>query len=245
MIVLGIESATELVGAAIGHDGGFDAAVTVAGRRRHAESLAPAIAQVLERADLGLHDVHVIAVDLGPGLFTGLRVGMATAKGLAQGLGIGLLGLNSLEILAVAAFDAGWPGTVVPVIDGRRGEVFTAHYARGSGPFAVVELSAPARSAPERVALDVDSVSNRRVLACGDGALRYRDLLVGTESLSVAGDSLASPDPRALVSLALARLASGAKPVTAAEVEPLYLRDADVRINWVERAPVASGGVPK
>jgi tRNA threonylcarbamoyladenosine biosynthesis protein TsaB len=241
MIVLGLESATGLVGAAIGHDTGIDAVVTIAGRRRHAESLAPAIVQVLEWSGKGLHDLDVVAIDLGPGLFTGLRVGIATAKGLAQGLGIGLLGLNSLEILAAAAFDAGWPGTVVPVIDGRRGEVFTAHYARGSVPFAPVELSAPSRSASERVALEIESVDDRAVLACGDGALRYRDLLVGAKQVSVAGDSLASPHPGALVSLAVARLASGAQPVGGAEVEPLYLRDADVRINWVERAAVASG----
>ena len=242
MIVLGIESATELVGAAIGERGGVEATVTMTGRRRHAENLAPAIVQVLERAGCGLLDLDVIAIDLGPGLFTGLRVGMATAKGLAQGLGIGLLGLNSLEILAAAAFDAGWPGTVVPVIDGRRGEVFTGHYARGDSPFALEELSAPARSAPEGVAGTIASGEHRGVLACGDGALRYRDLLVEAERISVAGDSLASPPPSALVSLATARLEAGTSVVSAADVEPMYLREADVRINWVERAPVATGG---
>ena len=70
------------------------------------------------------------AVDLGPGLFTGLRVGVATAKGLAQGLGIGMVGVTSLEVLARAAFDTGWEGPVVAAVDARRGEVFAARYDR-------------------------------------------------------------------------------------------------------------------
>ena len=77
MIILGIESATESVGAAIGDGQGAGAALSVTGRRRHAENLAPAICQVLERAGIGLNRVDAIAVDLGPGLFTGLRVGVS------------------------------------------------------------------------------------------------------------------------------------------------------------------------
>jgi hypothetical protein len=79
------------------------------------------------------------------------------------------------------------------------------------------------------------------VLACGDGALRYRDLLVGPMPVSVAGQSLAWPDPSVLVSLAIARLSGGSEPTSATDLEPVYLREADVRINWVERAPVTTG----
>jgi tRNA threonylcarbamoyladenosine biosynthesis protein TsaB len=240
MIILGIESATESVGAAIGDGQGAGAALSVTGRRRHAENLAPAICQVLERAGIGLNRVDAIAVDLGPGLFTGLRVGVSTAKGLAQGLGIGVLGVTSLEILAWAAFETGWPGTVVPVVDGRRSEVFAAHYARGPGVGQLVELSAPSRHLPERVVPDVAALSNEAVLACGDGALRYRELL-GADRVSVA-DALAAPDPVALVSLAAARLEAGAVLKSATDVLPVYLREADARINWVKRAPVSAGG---
>jgi tRNA threonylcarbamoyladenosine biosynthesis protein TsaB len=241
MIVLGIESATESVGAAITNGEGLSASLRVTGRRRHAENLAPAISQVLERAGIGLERVEAIAVDLGPGLFTGLRVGVATAKGLAQGLGIGVLGVTSLEILASAAFDAGWPGTVAPVIDGRRGEVFAAHYARGPGPAELVELSAPARYRPERVAPELAVPGDQAVLACGDGALRYRALL-DSGPVSVAGDLLGAPDPWVLVRLAGARLEGGAALLSATEVQPVYLREADTRINWVQRAPLSTPG---
>jgi tRNA threonylcarbamoyladenosine biosynthesis protein TsaB len=241
MIILGIESATDVVGAAISDGEGSGAALCVTGRRRHAENLAPAISRVLEIAGIGLDRLEAVAVDLGPGLFTGLRVGVATAKGLAQGLGIGVFGATSLEILAWAAFEAGWPGTVVPVVDGRRSEVFAAHYARGAGPGELVALSAPCRCRPERVLADVAPGTERPVLACGDGALRYRDLLE-TERVSVAGLALAALDPVALVSLSAARLEGGATLSDATDVVPVYLREADVRINWVQRAPQPARG---
>ncbi len=241
MIILGIESATDVVGTAISDGEGSGAALCVTGRRRHAENLAPAISRVLEIAGIGLDRLEAVAVDLGPGLFTGLRVGVATAKGLAQGLGIGVLGATSLEILAWAAFEAGWPGTVVPVVDGRRSEVFAAQYARGEGPGELVALSAPCRCRPERVLPDVALRTDRPVLACGDGALRYRDLLE-TERVSVAGQALAALDPVALVSLSVARLEGGAALSDATDVVPVYLREADVRINWVQRAPSSARG---
>jgi tRNA threonylcarbamoyladenosine biosynthesis protein TsaB len=252
MIVLGIESVTDVVGAAIGDGEGSGAALCVSGRRRHAETLAPAISRVLEIAGIGLDRLDAVAVDLGPGLFTGLRVGVATAKGLAQGLGIGVFGATSLEILAWAAFAAGWPGTVASVVDGRRSEVFAAHYARGERPGELVALTAPRRCRPERVLADLALVTDETgpadvpgpaeqpVLACGDGALRYRDLLE-TERVSVAGQALAALDPVALVSLSVARLDAGAALSDATDVLPVYLRDADVRINWVQRAPQPAG----
>ena len=108
MIVLALESATDLVGAAVLGEVAPGSAVTETGGRRHAEALAPALQQVCRNAGVPLAALDVIAVDVGPGLFTGLRVGVATAKALAQGLGIGVVGIESLDILAAAAM-CQWP----------------------------------------------------------------------------------------------------------------------------------------
>ncbi len=223
MIVLGIESATDLVGAALHHDGETRAVISESGRRRHAEALAPAIAAVLNAAGVTLGDLDAVAVDVGPGLFTGLRVGVATAKGLGQGLGLGLLGCTSLETLAAVPLDEGWEGTVLAVVDGRRGEVFTAHYGRADEE--LVELAPPARHRPEEIASVVHADSG--VLVVGDGALRYRELLEGNDGLTVADGSRAFPDPSTLASLAVRRIGAGAPLVAAASLEPVYLRDAD------------------
>lgn len=230
MTLLGIETAAELVGASVADGDGPLAAVWVHGGRRHAESLAPAIAHVLEQTGTALGDLEAVAVDVGPGLFTGIRVGVATAQGLAQGLGIGVLPVTSVDVLAHAAFEGGWGGPVAAVVDARRGEVFAALY-RSPG----VELAPPARHAPAdlgpllaRAAADVGG----RVLAVGNGARRYAAAL---GSAVVGGRSLDDPSPGALVAVAAGTLAAGREPVGPGDVRPVYLREPDARINWARR----------
>ena len=243
MIALGIESATESLGAALDAGAESRASVRITGRRRHAESLAPAIEAVLERTGTALRALEAIAVDVGPGLFTGLRVGVAMAKGLAQGLGIGLIGLNSLEVLATAAFDAGWDGTVLSVVDGRRGEVFAAHFGLGSSATDLEELVGPVRVRPEDLLGALLCATGKPVLACGDGAAAHRERLAGNDRVSVAGSTLAAPDPAALLRLALARLERGDALVGPNELEVCYLREPDTKINWVQRlAPESRDG---
>jgi tRNA threonylcarbamoyladenosine biosynthesis protein TsaB len=241
VILLGIESATELVGVAVADDDGPRAGVWAAGGRRHGESLAPAVAHALEQAQLELDDVGAIAVDVGPGLFTGLRVGVATAKGLAQGLGIGVVGLTSVEVLARAAVDAGWRGTVAAVIDARRGEVFAARYRSAEGGAgSLSEVSPATRFLPEELAKELAGVGEP-LLAVGDGARRYAADLEPVTGLVLAGPSLAWPPPATLVALAAERLAEGAVPQPPAALLPTYLREADARINWSQRRSAPRG----
>ena len=110
------------------------------GGREHAERLAPAIEEVCAGAGCALDDVTVIAVDVGPGLFTGLRVGVATAKALGHGLGRPVFPVSSLDILAASPSPPTPtprgttplpPGAVAAVVDARRGEVFAATYENG------------------------------------------------------------------------------------------------------------------
>jgi tRNA threonylcarbamoyladenosine biosynthesis protein TsaB len=223
VILLGIETAVDLVGVALADTDGARAGVWMRGRRRHAESLAPAIGHVLEQAQTALTEVELIAVDVGPGLFTGLRVGVATAQGLAQGLGVGVIGATSVAVLARQAYDAGWSGPVAAVVDARRGEVFAAWY---DGPTS--ETRPPARYRPAELAAAL--AHEHGVLAVGDGAHRYAATLAGTR---VGG--IVDPSPRTLVELAADRLAAGAAPVPPGDVRPVYLREADARINWVQR----------
>jgi tRNA threonylcarbamoyladenosine biosynthesis protein TsaB len=99
MNIVAIETATETIGVAARAESGAHATFSLSGRRRHVETLVPALGDLLAQLELAPTDLNLVAVDLGPGLFTGLRVGVAAAKGLAQALGIGVMGLSSLDIL--------------------------------------------------------------------------------------------------------------------------------------------------
>lgn len=223
MILLGIETAAELVGVALADDDGPLAGTFVRGERRHAETLAPAIGHVLAQAGLALKALDAVALDVGPGLFTGIRVGVATAQGLAEGLGIGIVPVTSVAVLAREVYDAGWDGPVAAVVDARRGEVFCARY---SGPEE--ETHPPARYSPEALAAEL--AAEPGVLLAGTGARRYAASFAGFRVAAVV-----HPSPRALVAVAADRLAAGERPVAPAEVRPVYLREADARINWVQR----------
>jgi len=253
MMLLAVESATDLVGAALLRPDGSVAERSHVGGRAHAELLAPAIEEVCALSGCTLAEVDALAVDVGPGLFTGLRVGVATAKALGQALGIGVLGVTSLDVLAAGARELAGPEratTVVAVVDARRREVFAAAYRFATaGPGADPAEVADDRQeslAPDALADWLDGLASEGpVLVVGDGAVRYLDLLgpVPGSDLGLAAD-VSSPAPAVLARLAARRLAAGAVPLSPGAVAPEYRRHADARINWEERAPArpADGG---
>ena len=139
MLILGIETATEQVSVAIGGHEGVISTFEVARGRRHAEILAPAIEFMCRQTDIELCEFGCIAVDVGPGLFTGMRVGLAAGKALAQALRIPMIGISSLDLLAFPHRHT--DRVVVPVIDARKGEVFWAMYRQVPG--GVQQVAAP------------------------------------------------------------------------------------------------------
>lgn len=231
MILLGIETATQQVGAAIGGVEGVLASFHSAKGRRHAETLAPAMDFVAKAAAIDFCQISVVAVDIGPGLFTGLRVGIATAKAIASALRVPMIGLSSLDLLAHQVRYS--HRLIVPVIDARRGEVFSAAYRHVPG--GVQRLTEPIVGTAEQLANDLRARRDEALLV-GDGALRYADILCGDEGIVELG-TVGTQWPRAddLVELAQPR-ALREEFVQPWELEPLYLRKADAEINWDRRA---------
>lgn len=249
MMLLAVESATDLVGAALLRPDGSVAERSHLGGRAHAELLAPAIEEVCALSGCTLAEVDAVAVDIGPGLFTGLRVGVATAKALGQTLGLGVLGVTSLDILAAGAREAAGPGraaTVLAVVDARRREVFAAAYRFGPGAGVLdpadVSDDRSVPLDPADVAIWLGEVTSAGpVLVVGDGAVRYLDVLgpVPGADCGLAAE-VSAPSPAVLARLAARRLAAGAVPSGPGELAPDYRRHADARINWEERAPQRS-----
>lgn len=221
MIVLGLDTATPATVVGL-----LDSAAGVAAERvhepaagerpGHATQLLVLARELLERAQLGFADVDRIGVGVGPGGFTGLRIGVATARALAQSAGAQLVGVSTLRALASAA-EAPAGGGVLAVIDARRGEVFAGGWRDGE------ELLAATAIAPAALAARLRE-SPVAWLAVGDGALRFRPDLEGAGCV-VPPDG--SPQHR-VSARAVCRLGSAAGEETARDlVIPDYLRRPD------------------
>jgi tRNA threonylcarbamoyladenosine biosynthesis protein TsaB len=230
-ILLGIATATSQVGVALGATDGPMASLQVRQGRRHAELLAPAIETLTRMAGIGMQQIGRIAVDEGPGLFTGLRVGVATAKALAAALDIPIIGCSSLELLAHP--HRRQDRLIAAVVDAKRGEVFWALYRPGAD--GVTPMTEPTVTAPDVL---VDDLAGRGpVLVTGDGARRYAEALSTLAGVELTGPEDDHPSAGVLVELAATRAS-----VPLAEITPRYMRGADVRIGWPQRAGLVAGG---
>jgi tRNA threonylcarbamoyladenosine biosynthesis protein TsaB len=229
VLILGIETATIQVGCAIGGHEGVLASSHSARGKRHAESLAPAIEFTCRQARVELTEIGVVAVDLGPGLFTGLRVGIATGKAIAQALRVPMIGVPSLDLLAFPARFS--PRLIAAVIDARRGEVFSALYRQVPG--GLQRLTEPQVGTADELASELVA-RGEEVLMVGDGALRYAPTFRPLVGVEIVESELAHPSARSLVQLAHAQ-ALREEWVRPWELAPLYLRRPDAEINWSAR----------
>lgn len=230
MLILGIESATQQVGCAIGGHEGVLASAHSCRARRHAETLAPQIDFVRAQARVDLSEISVVAVDLGPGLYTGLRVGVATATAMAYALGVPMIGVPSLDLVAhPVRFTS---RLIVAALDARRGEVFYAFYRQVPG--GVQRVTGHRVATPDDLASEL-LASGEEVLLVGDGALRHAEVFEGITRVEVAEQGLAHPTAGTLVQLAHAR-ALREEFVKPWELRPLYLRLPDAEPDaWASR----------
>lgn len=231
MLVLAIETSTPVSSVAIGSEQGIVAGALLSRGKGHAEFLVPAIRFIAEEADIEMRQLGGIAVGLGPGLFTGMRVGVATAKAMAQALRIPVVGLPSLDLLAYGVRFSS--RLICACADARRGEVFSAFYRQVPG--GIQRLSPYEATPPERLASEVEARGGD-VLLVGSGALTYRSRLTGAGA-EFAALSQAFPTALALVELALPRLIrEDTDPLL--ELEPLYVRRSDAEIAWERQGVV-------
>jgi tRNA threonylcarbamoyladenosine biosynthesis protein TsaB len=229
VLILGIDTATPQVSVAIGGHEGVLAGIQVSRGKRHAENLTPAIQFACNQAQLALRDMSVVAVDLGPGLFTGLRVGVAAAKSIAHALRVPMIGVSSLDLVA---FPVRFTNRlIVATVDARRGEVFYAFYRQVPG--GIQRLSDHEVGSPDDLASEL-LASGEDCLLVGDGALRYREVFDGLNKVEIVGEEMQYPAASSLVMLAHAQ-ALREEFVKPWELKPIYLRKPDAEINWSTR----------
>ena len=216
MIVLGLDTATpSTVAGVLVDDAVFEVRDDPApgARPAHAGRLLAAAEEALEAAGVGWEALDRLAVGVGPGSFTGLRIGIATARALAQARGLPMVGVSTLEALARGAGDA---PLVLAAIDARRGEIFAAAWREGAPLFA------PSAFAPEALAERVRAMPVAP-LAVGDGAVRFRD------SLEAAGARVPHDEDgvHRLRAEQVCRLGAEGSPTDRDALLPDYLREPD------------------
>ena len=205
MRILALDTALGLCSAAVVEDGKVRATLSEAMQQGHQERLAPLVAMVMAEAGVDFSQLDRIAVTVGPGSFTGLRVGLSFAKGLGFSLNVPVVGLDSLTAIAASAPRS---GLGLALIDARRGQAYVRQFDNQT-----------ALAAPEALRLDDLAVFPTPDWIAGPGVDLVRDLYPRAEV-----DDRAAGDP-----VALARLAALADPA-ACRPEPVYLRAPDAKL---------------
>lgn len=227
--ILGFDTATRATAVALVDDGGgvLEARDDPAPGERpgHVSRLLPLCADLLDQAGIGFDELNRLAVGVGPGTFTGLRIGVATARALAQASGVPLVGVTTLHSLALgaAADEAG--DVVAAVLDARRGEAFAAAWHVGELTPVGEPVIAPAAFTPEALAERLSRLG-AKVLAVGEGAVEFRAVLESSGA-SVPDDEAALHRVSASRHCLIARHLPGRDP---AQITPQYLRLPDAEI---------------
>jgi tRNA threonylcarbamoyladenosine biosynthesis protein TsaB len=204
----------------------------------HSVRLPAALLELLERAGRKLSDVGAYAVGIGPGSFTGLRIGLATWKGLAYAQRRPIAGASSLAALALAGAGAAPDGALlVPLLDAKKGEVYAGFYAARGGR---VEAAAPeAALGPEALLARVAELeaTGSQVWVLGEGRRAFGDRLAALRTLSGgeptgAGPALETPTAAAVARLAAPALAEGFDAQKLFALEPHYVRASEAEVKF-------------
>lgn len=222
MKLLVIDTSTTANSIAVTEDGRLLAELLVNPEAGNSASLMGSLDMVLRSAGITTGGLDAIGVSLGPGSFTGLRVGIAAAKGLSLATGIPVVGFSSLAMLAMNLPHASLP--VCPLLDARKSEVYGALYRCGAVPEATI------RDMVARPADLLEKIGGE-TLFLGSGALRYRDLIVEKLGASAHFAPSVCHQPRASAGALLAAdlLAQG-KAIPARDLVPVYLRLSEAEL---------------
>ncbi|MHB9099633.1 MAG: tRNA (adenosine(37)-N6)-threonylcarbamoyltransferase complex dimerization subunit type 1 TsaB, partial [Syntrophales bacterium] len=236
MLTLAVECATKTVGIALLDEEDVQAEIYLGLGRHHAEVLLPAIDRLFLMTGLAPADVDLLACTVGPGSFTGLRIGVSTIKGLALGMGKPVVGVSTLETLAMNAIPSS--RLICPMLDARKGQVYTGVYRMGPD-------TRPQAVRPERLAdaaqflreLDQDGI-----VFLGDGAIRNEQLIreAGKGWNILCGSSRQRLMASAVGLIGLQQYRCG-HVVNTLTFAPRYLRLSEAETNCAPRAPLCSG----
>ncbi len=236
MRILALETGTSACTVAVTDGELVLAELTLQVPRAHSTRLMPLIAQAIADSGLSKQDLDAVVVGVGPGSFTGLRIGLSTAKGLAFALNKPCIGVGTLKAMAYGT--GAQIGLVVPMLDAKRGEVFTGVYAAGDrDPNTWAELLPPSHLSVAALAERLAELRTglrhtwQFVTVCGDVATKYASDLGLGEAVRVAPAGALLPRASAVAAVGQALLAQGA-PADPDALAPVYLRKSEAEQLW-------------
>lgn len=221
MKIIGIESASLVASVAVLDEETVIAEYTVNYKKTHSQTLLPMLDEIVRMTEQKLDEIDAIAVAGGPGSFTGLRIGAATAKGLGLALKKPLVSVPTLDAMAYSLF--GSRDTICPIMDAKRGQVYTGLYSFGEENH--LQVIRPSEAADIRDILEEARFLGKKVIFLGDGVPVFRKVILETlgEQAVFAPPHVSRQRAAAVAALGLELYRQG-KTETAAQHRPEYLR---------------------
>lgn len=231
MKYLTIDTTSKVTALALAEEGQLVAESFLQTTKTHSERLIPMLDQLLGAAAWKLQDLDFIGVVRGPGSFTGIRIGIATAQGLAEVLSLPLVGVLSLDALAWGGY--GRDEAIVPILDARKNEWYTACYSWEKALERPEYLIQPRAVEPERW-LEELARMDRTILFLGDGVSRYAGMILEKlkERAVLLPNYLALPRGAFAVQEVWKRWKEN---LQGEEVEPYYIRPSEAEVTWAKK----------
>ena len=231
MKILGIDTSTKFCNLGLIEDEDILIECTINGlKKKHSSILVPAIKNLLKTIDLKIEEINGIAVSIGPGSFTGLRIGLSVAKGLCYARSLPLLGIPTLDAMAFPFKEI--PYLICPVLESKKDEIYDVVFRGGVSLHKVMDYKCE----------DIQSLLFRlsplkeKIIFSGDGIKKYRDIIkekIGKDALFI-DSQLNLPVATSIAFLGLNKLKKGEKD-NISTLSPFYLRKSEAEIIWEKK----------
>ena len=231
MKILGIDTSTKFCNLGLIEDEDILIECTINGlKKKHSSILVPAIKNLLKTVDLKIEEINGIAVSIGPGSFTGLRIGLSVAKGLCYARSLPLLGIPTLDAMAFPFKEI--PYLICPVLESKKDEIYDVVFRGGVSLHKVMDYKCE----------DIQSLLFRlsplkeKIIFSGDGIKKYRDIIkekIGKDALFI-DSQLNLPVATSIAFLGLNKLKKGEKD-NISTLSPFYLRKSEAEIIWEKK----------
>lgn len=230
MRILGIDTSTMAASVAVIEDNQLVCEYTINTKKTHSQKLMPMIENMLKESDLNINDIDLIGICVGPGSFTGLRIGMATAKAIAHVNNIPIVGVTSLEMLAANMNLC--DKKICSILDAQRNQVYTAKFEYIGN--RLVQIN-------DTDVLEIDklineiSASEDDYILIGEAVYKYEEKLKDIENISIPSPSHNVTKASSLCSIALEKYNQGENIESCYTINPMYIRKSQAEVQYDEK----------